>query len=301
MRSTSSSRTGAIPDLEKTYITDKKVAQDAGVNGVTGLIHWYVPPWLVAAIPGHPRLEQPQQVRRQVQDDRVRRQGPVPGQRPDLRPGRPGDHQEPQAELQGRRLRQRGRVDRGIPAGRGAEDLAHRLLLRPAVAARRAAARPGQAAAVHAPSATATTPRPPAPRSPATTRSTRSTRSSRPSSPRRWRRGYTLVKNFTWKNADQNAVAVLHHQRQDDPRGRRQEVARREPHRLAGVDAAFLTAATQHAPDDGGGSRRDRRRCHSVNVPLTSRRPRAWRTPYGLAQDAREAAQSLTTRSTLSA
>jgi glycine betaine/proline transport system substrate-binding protein len=39
------------PDLEKTYITDKKVAQDAGPNGVTGLIHWYVPPWLAAAYP----------------------------------------------------------------------------------------------------------------------------------------------------------------------------------------------------------------------------------------------------------
>ena len=67
-------------------------------------------------LPGHPRLEQSQQVRRQVQDDGFRRQGPVPGQRPDLRPGRPGDHQEPQLELQGQGLRQRGRVDRGVPA-----------------------------------------------------------------------------------------------------------------------------------------------------------------------------------------
>ena len=39
------------PDLEKTYITDKKVAQDAGPNGITGLIHWYVPPWMVAKYP----------------------------------------------------------------------------------------------------------------------------------------------------------------------------------------------------------------------------------------------------------
>jgi glycine betaine/proline transport system substrate-binding protein len=39
------------PDLEKTYITDKKVAQDAGVNGITGLIHWYVPPWLAKEHP----------------------------------------------------------------------------------------------------------------------------------------------------------------------------------------------------------------------------------------------------------
>jgi glycine betaine/proline transport system substrate-binding protein len=39
------------PDLEKTYITTKKVAQVAGLNGVTGLIHWYIPPWLATAYP----------------------------------------------------------------------------------------------------------------------------------------------------------------------------------------------------------------------------------------------------------
>lgn len=39
------------PDLEKTYITDKKVAQDAGPNGVTGIIGWYVPHWMVEEHP----------------------------------------------------------------------------------------------------------------------------------------------------------------------------------------------------------------------------------------------------------
>jgi glycine betaine/proline transport system substrate-binding protein len=39
------------PDLEKTYITDKKVAQDAGPNGVTGIIGWYVPDWMVQKYP----------------------------------------------------------------------------------------------------------------------------------------------------------------------------------------------------------------------------------------------------------
>jgi glycine betaine/proline transport system substrate-binding protein len=39
------------PDLEKTYITDKKVAQDAGPNGVTGIIGWYVPQWMVDKYP----------------------------------------------------------------------------------------------------------------------------------------------------------------------------------------------------------------------------------------------------------
>ena len=33
-------------DLAKPYITDKKVAVDAGSTGVDGIIGWYVPPWM---------------------------------------------------------------------------------------------------------------------------------------------------------------------------------------------------------------------------------------------------------------
>lgn len=39
------------PDLEQKYITEKKVAQDAGPNGVTGIIGWYVPHWMVEQYP----------------------------------------------------------------------------------------------------------------------------------------------------------------------------------------------------------------------------------------------------------
>src|SRR5687767_6516036 len=39
------------PDLEKTYITDKGVAQDAGLNGVDGIIGWYVPEWMATQYP----------------------------------------------------------------------------------------------------------------------------------------------------------------------------------------------------------------------------------------------------------
>ena len=39
------------PDLEKTYITDKGVAQDAGLNGVDGIIGWYVPEWMATDHP----------------------------------------------------------------------------------------------------------------------------------------------------------------------------------------------------------------------------------------------------------
>jgi glycine betaine/proline transport system substrate-binding protein len=39
------------PDLTKTYITDKKVAVDAGPTGNKGIIGWYVPPWLAKEYP----------------------------------------------------------------------------------------------------------------------------------------------------------------------------------------------------------------------------------------------------------
>jgi glycine betaine/proline transport system substrate-binding protein len=38
-------------DLEKTYITDKKVAMDAGQTGNVGLIGWYIPKWFADAHP----------------------------------------------------------------------------------------------------------------------------------------------------------------------------------------------------------------------------------------------------------
>jgi len=39
------------PDLEKKYIATDKLAQDAGPNGVTGIIGWYVPGWMVDKYP----------------------------------------------------------------------------------------------------------------------------------------------------------------------------------------------------------------------------------------------------------
>ena len=100
-------------------------------------------------VPRHHRLEQPEQVRRPVQDLRVGRQGPVPRQRPDVRPVRRGADHEPEAQLQGRLLGQRGGHHHRVPEGRQGQDAADRLLLRPAVAAVGDQARPGQAAAVH--------------------------------------------------------------------------------------------------------------------------------------------------------
>jgi glycine betaine/proline transport system substrate-binding protein len=39
------------PDLEKKYIQTDKLAEDAGPNGVTGIIGWYVPGWMVDKYP----------------------------------------------------------------------------------------------------------------------------------------------------------------------------------------------------------------------------------------------------------
>jgi glycine betaine/proline transport system substrate-binding protein len=39
------------PELEKHYIQDTKLATDAGPNGVTGIIGWYVPAWMLDKYP----------------------------------------------------------------------------------------------------------------------------------------------------------------------------------------------------------------------------------------------------------
>ena len=39
------------PNLEKKYIQTDKLAQDAGPNGVTGIIGWYVPGWMIDKYP----------------------------------------------------------------------------------------------------------------------------------------------------------------------------------------------------------------------------------------------------------
>ena len=153
-------------------------------------------------VPRHHRLEEPEQVRRPVQDLRVRRQGPAARRRPVLRHQRRGAGQEPQAQLQGGLRRQRGGADRGVPAGRGEEEAVDRLLLRAAVVPGRGAAGPGQPAR-RTPTAATPTRR----RSPATTRRTRSTRSSRKKFADSGSPAVTLVKNFKWTNDDQNVVA----------------------------------------------------------------------------------------------
>ena len=166
-RSTSSSRTGAIPTSRRTTSPTPSSRRTTGPNGVTGIIGWYVPGWMVDKYPDITDWHNLNKYADMFKTLRVRRQGPVPRQRPDVRPVRRGADHEPRPELQGRLLRQRGRDDQGLPGGRQEQDAADRLLLRPAVAPERDQARPDQAAALHAGLR-----RGPRRRSPATTRRT---------------------------------------------------------------------------------------------------------------------------------
>ena len=84
-------------DLMKKYITEQKVAVDAGPTGNIGKIGWYVPPWLAKMYPDITELEEPEQVRADVHDVGVGRQGPVAGRRPVVRHQRRGAGEEPRA------------------------------------------------------------------------------------------------------------------------------------------------------------------------------------------------------------
>ena len=106
------------PDLEKHYITDTKLATDDGPERRYRDHRLVCPRLDDRQVPRPRRLAQPEQVRRHVQDLRVRRQRPVPRERPDLRPVRRGADHEPRPELQGRLLRQRSRDDQGLPGRR---------------------------------------------------------------------------------------------------------------------------------------------------------------------------------------
>ena len=149
--STWSSRTGVTPTWRRSTSpsTGDGSAEDLGPDRQRR--HH---PLVRAAVAGQgaprrPRLQEPEQVRRQVQDLGVRWQGFVPGRRPVVRPVRRGDHQQPEAELQGDLLRFGGRQHRGVREGGEEQGVADRLLLRAAVALRRVPAQGRQAPAVH--------------------------------------------------------------------------------------------------------------------------------------------------------
>ena len=84
-RSTPSSRTGATPTSRRPTSPTRRSRSMPAARASTGSSAGTSRRWMAERVPGHHRLEQPQQVRRPVQDVRVRRQGPVPRRRPVVR------------------------------------------------------------------------------------------------------------------------------------------------------------------------------------------------------------------------
>ena len=155
------------PDLEKTYITDKKVAADAGPNGVTGIIGWYVPDWMVDKYPDITDWNNLNKYADLFKTSESGDKGQFLGSDPTF-------VQYDEALIANLGLNYKdvfsGSEAASITAFQQADKNKtplHRLLLRPAVAAERDQARPDQAAAVHRRAATPTSRR-----SPATTRPT---------------------------------------------------------------------------------------------------------------------------------
>ena len=139
------------PELEKKYFADTGdgSAEDFGPTGNVGIIHWYVPPWLAKA---HPDILDYKNLNKYADEFKTSEsgsKGQFLGGRPVLRPVRRGDHQQPEAELQGDVLGFGGREHPGLREGREEQGLADRLLLRAAVALRGVPARGREAPAVH--------------------------------------------------------------------------------------------------------------------------------------------------------
>ena len=90
------------PDLIKKYIDEQKTVVDAGLTGNDGIIGWYVPPWMAEKYPDITDWKNLNKYADDVQDLRVRRQGPAARRRPVVRHQRRGAGEEPGPGLQGR-------------------------------------------------------------------------------------------------------------------------------------------------------------------------------------------------------
>ena len=106
------------PELEKKYIDEDKVAQDAGDTGNIGIIGWYVPKWLADEHPDITDYKNLNKYADLFKTSESGDQGQFLGSDPLVRPVRRGADQEPRPELQGHLLGRRGRDDHGLPAGR---------------------------------------------------------------------------------------------------------------------------------------------------------------------------------------
>ena len=129
-------------DLVKTYITEKKVAEDAGQTGIQGVIGWFVPPWMAAQ---YPDISDWNNLNKYADLFKTSESGGK-GQ---LLDGDPSYVTNDAALVKNLDLNftvvvggERVGADRVVPHGGAEQDAVARLLLRPAVVQQRDEARP---------------------------------------------------------------------------------------------------------------------------------------------------------------
>ena len=134
------------PDLEKKYITDTGVAQDAGLNGVDGIIGWYVPEWMATQYPDIVDSENLNKYAELFKTSESGEQGQFLGSDPTFVTNDEALIKNLDLNFKVVYSGSEAAHDHGIPAGHRPEDAAARLLLRPAVAPQQDQAGQGQPA-----------------------------------------------------------------------------------------------------------------------------------------------------------
>ena len=134
-----------IPSNKK-YVTSKAVV-NVGGNGITGVIGWYIPRYLLKQYPLVQDVEGAQGQGVRVQVAGVRLAGHVPRRRPVLRAEGPRADQGARPQPEARRGGGGARAGRTLDAAVQAEEASALLLVRPAVPERGVRRRPDPAAA----------------------------------------------------------------------------------------------------------------------------------------------------------
>ncbi len=138
------------PELEEQFFAESGdgSAMDFGPTGNVGIIGWYVPPWLAEEHPEVLDWQNLNDFASEFATSETGGKGQFLGADPSYVQFDEAIVEQPRPRLRGRLLGLRGRQHHRVPAGGGEEGVPDRLLLRAAVALRRAAAGQGRAAAV---------------------------------------------------------------------------------------------------------------------------------------------------------
>ena len=186
---------GSVPAVHE----ERSRSSTSAANGVTGVIGWYIPRYLLKQYPQFKTWKGLKGKESIFKSPGVGLAGDVPRRRPVLRAEGRALIKGLGLELQARRRGRRAGAGRPLEPALQAEEARPLLLVRPAVPERAVRPRPGQAAAAHA-RAARTTRRRAATRSStrARTRRTRSTRSSAAKFAKSGSPAVGVVKKFKW-------------------------------------------------------------------------------------------------------